>query len=433
MREERAVASAFPFEAVAQRRRIDREQHEVALPRPVLRRRVHDLRRRREVDEPVGLVLGRPGIDARCLGVLPFVAPAHVIDRAWLHRATLAQGNGEGQGRDLRDGPVYTDCVPPTGTKPLADAVALPAAPSLVAGVTEAAWLSPEGEITLLPFPEAARRARETPPFLCHARATARRMGVLAFPAFDLLELYAFVRPARFCLPTPRGLAAALGLAPPQYGIGDEAMTLMAAAQALLAELGAAAPDGEAQAIARAMARGGWPWAAAVLAALGETPGESGTAAGQHTRRRERGALAARRASGRRRRGAAATGGLCRRGERRLPPAREGRRAAPRAGRGGHRRRQDAGLYRARESLGGEESRRGLDLHLYPQPPAPDHGRARSPLSRRRGQESPRRAAQGARELSLPSQLRGGRRGAADAALRRGGARDHGALGGGDA
>ena len=168
--------------------------------------------------------------------------------------------------------------MPPTGTKPLADAAALPAAPSLVAGVTEAAWLSPEGEITLLPFPEAARRARETPPFLCHARATARRMGVLAFPAFDLLELYAFVRPARFCLPTPRGLAAALGLAPPQYGIGDEAMTLMAAAQALLAELGAAAPDGEAQAIARAMARGGWPWAAAVLAALGETPGESGTA-----------------------------------------------------------------------------------------------------------------------------------------------------------
>src|SRR5258707_13391921 len=92
-----------------------------------------------------------------------------------------------------------------------ADAVALPAAPALVAGVAEAAWLSPDGEIALLSLAEAARRARDTPPFLCHARATARRLGVHVFPAFDLLELYAFVRPAHFCLPTPRGLAGALG------------------------------------------------------------------------------------------------------------------------------------------------------------------------------------------------------------------------------
>jgi ATP-dependent DNA helicase DinG len=152
-----------------------------------------------------------------------------------------------------------------------APAVALPAAPALVAGAKEAAWLSPEGEITLLPFAEAARRARDMPPFLCHARATARRMGVLAFPALDLLELYAFVRPARFCLPTPRGLAAALGLPLPQYGIGDEALTLVAAARALLGEL-AAAPDAEAQAVALAMERGGWAWGQAVLAALGEVP-----------------------------------------------------------------------------------------------------------------------------------------------------------------
>src|SRR5579859_838193 len=59
-----------------------------------------------------------------------------------------------------------------------ADAVALPAAPALVAGVAEAAWLSPDGEIALLSLAEAARRARDTPPFLCHARATARRLGV---------------------------------------------------------------------------------------------------------------------------------------------------------------------------------------------------------------------------------------------------------------
>ena len=169
--------------------------------------------------------------------------------------------------------------MPPTGMSPDFDpTLALPAAPALVAGIRQAAWLSPEGEIELLPLAEAARRARATPPLLCHARATARRMGVLPFPAFDLLELYAFVRPARFCLPTPRGLAAALGLAPPRHGISDAALSLVAAAQALLAEL-AASPDAEARSIALAMERGGWGWGGAVLAALGAPP-EGGAPAG---------------------------------------------------------------------------------------------------------------------------------------------------------
>ncbi|HZB94017.1 MAG TPA: ATP-dependent DNA helicase, partial [Stellaceae bacterium] len=112
-----------------------------------------------------------------------------------------------------------------SGTTPSSATVALPPAPALVAGVRQAAWLSPEGEIERLSFAEAARRAREAAPFLCHARATARRMGVLPFPALDLLELHAFVRPARFCLPTPRGLAAALRLPPPGHDPADEALS----------------------------------------------------------------------------------------------------------------------------------------------------------------------------------------------------------------
>ena len=159
-----------------------------------------------------------------------------------------------------------------------ADPVALPIAPALVAGVKRAAWLSPDGEIEELGFAEAARRAREVPPFLCHARATARRLGVLPFPALDLLELHAFVRPARFCLPTPRGLTAALGLERPR-GLAAEAAALVAAARALLAELRAGADDGEARAVAAAMERGGWGWAAAVLAALADAP-ESASVAG---------------------------------------------------------------------------------------------------------------------------------------------------------
>ncbi|MGO8917662.1 MAG: ATP-dependent DNA helicase [Stellaceae bacterium] len=163
--------------------------------------------------------------------------------------------------------------MPSSGRVPNIDpSVALPAAPALVAGVKQAAWLSPDGEIELLPFAEAARRARELPPLLCHARATARRMGVLPFPALDLLELYAFVRPARFCLPTPRGLAVALGLARPRHGVGDAALSLVLSAHALLGELAAAPADAEARAVALAMERGGWVWSKAVLAALREPP-----------------------------------------------------------------------------------------------------------------------------------------------------------------
>ena len=54
--------------------------------------------------------------------------------------------------------------------------------------------------------PASARVERETP-MLCHAPATARRLDIPPFPALDLLELFAFVHPARFCVPTPGGLA----------------------------------------------------------------------------------------------------------------------------------------------------------------------------------------------------------------------------------
>src|ERR1700720_2274429 len=90
--------------------------------------------------------------------------------------------------------------------------VLVPQAPVLLAGHREVLWLSPDGEIEVLTPAEARGRVERETPMLCHARATARRLEVPIFPALDLLELFAFVRPARFCVPTPRGLAAALGL-----------------------------------------------------------------------------------------------------------------------------------------------------------------------------------------------------------------------------
>src|SRR5258708_33102275 len=116
------------------------------------------------------------------------------------------------------------------------DRVLVPQVPALVAGFREVIWLSPEGEIEALSPAEARSRLEGETPLVCHARAVARRLEIAGFAAFDLLELFAFARPAQFCVPTPRGLAAALGLAPPG-NMAEACVPLATAARALLQQL----------------------------------------------------------------------------------------------------------------------------------------------------------------------------------------------------
>ena len=145
-----------------------------------------------------------------------------------------------------------------------------PDAPALVAGTGGAAILSPEGRVRALSHAGAAALVKSAPPIVCHMPATARRLGCPPFAAFDVLELFAFVRPASFLLPTPSGVAAALGL-PPPASRDDEARTLGQAPAALLDELAALLPKerDDAVPIAEAMAAAGWAWGPSVLAALG--------------------------------------------------------------------------------------------------------------------------------------------------------------------
>lgn len=152
-----------------------------------------------------------------------------------------------------------------------AAAPALPAVPALAVGPRGAVWISPDGEIETISHAEGRARVERETPMVCHAPAVAARLEAVRFRAYDVLELFAFVRPARFCLPTPRGLARALGFDLPRDQIG-EALLLPGAAALLLAELGRIEPRriNETAAIAATMARGGWPWAQAVLAVLGE-------------------------------------------------------------------------------------------------------------------------------------------------------------------
>jgi ATP-dependent DNA helicase DinG len=157
--------------------------------------------------------------------------------------------------------------------------VLVPHAPVLVAGFREVLWLHPDGEIEALAPADARSRVECETPMLCHGPATARRLDMPGFPALDLLELFAFVYPARFCVPTPHGLAEVLGLPPPRSS-PEACVTLATVARALLEKL-AEEVDPQVRAIAEVMDKGGWLWGPAVLAALpAAEPGALRKAAG---------------------------------------------------------------------------------------------------------------------------------------------------------
>jgi ATP-dependent DNA helicase DinG len=145
--------------------------------------------------------------------------------------------------------------------------------PVLVVGLKDAVWRYADGTLRRLPHGEAMRLARTETPLVCHLPAVCRRLKSERFAAFDVLELYAFVRPASFCLPTPTGVAQALGLLPPgpAHPLQPErqAEILRACARALLRELQTLdRKRWRVRGLAETMARHGWAWGEAVLAAL---------------------------------------------------------------------------------------------------------------------------------------------------------------------
>ena len=155
------------------------------------------------------------------------------------------------------------------GAKSTTRPILLPDAPSLIAGVRMVVWLNADGEVETLSKGEATGRLHPSkPPIICNSKSFFSRLGAKPFLVYDILELFAFVRPAQFTLPTPRGVAEVLGLAMP-VNHDQEAASLMHLTHALMSELAVAERDIDTVAIAWAMHRGGWPWAEMVIAALG--------------------------------------------------------------------------------------------------------------------------------------------------------------------
>ncbi|MGK6319078.1 ATP-dependent DNA helicase [Sphingomonas sp. DT-204] len=115
---------------------------------------------------------------------------------------------------------------------------------------------------------EAIRIAADTPVLLLNAPLVGQRLGHPELSGLDLLELFAFVRPAVFAVPTPKGLAQVLRIEAPASD-ADVAPFLRRAAGALLEMLGADWPEREgAWTAAQNLMRLRWTWAPAVTARL---------------------------------------------------------------------------------------------------------------------------------------------------------------------
>ncbi|MEO6579873.1 MAG: ATP-dependent DNA helicase [Sphingomicrobium sp.] len=109
----------------------------------------------------------------------------------------------------------------------------LPAVHATHAGI----WIAADGGVREVSRSEAIRRLAETPHVILNAPLVGQRLGYADVSGLDLLELFAFVHPARFAVPTVAGMARATGIEPP----ADEREStgvLLAIASALIDRLG---------------------------------------------------------------------------------------------------------------------------------------------------------------------------------------------------
>ncbi len=151
--------------------------------------------------------------------------------------------------------------------------ISLPDIPALCVNTRECAMLSNDGEILLMPHAEMKPFIHNKAVLLCHAPYTKSRLGYEEFHSFDILELFAFVHPAKFCVPTPIGLAHALNLKPPE-AFEDYPIALIEITKALLKDLQNDSYSEKADPLKISAIMGlkgkGWAWTPFIFNALGD-------------------------------------------------------------------------------------------------------------------------------------------------------------------
>jgi ATP-dependent DNA helicase DinG len=156
----------------------------------------------------------------------------------------------------------------------------IPQAPVLVMDGHRLFCLTLEGELKNLETGEARLLIQQHMPIVCNGPQLAARLSMERFHAYDVLELFAFIRPGKFAVPTPRGIARALNLFEPETP-EDQCLGLRDSIRHLLVDL--TAPGREEKSDPAALAammglmgvvnieQGGWAWTPTILAALGRT------------------------------------------------------------------------------------------------------------------------------------------------------------------
>ncbi len=126
---------------------------------------------------------------------------------------------------------------------------------------------------------EAVARAAETPMIMLNVPMMAQRLGYAELSGLDVLELFAFVHPARFVVPTPKGLRAVLNLQTPSLqpelerrsSVDESTVVFLQTAAAHLLTILTSPTWHEREGAwdsAQALMRLRWPWAHAVTQQL---------------------------------------------------------------------------------------------------------------------------------------------------------------------
>ena len=144
--------------------------------------------------------------------------------------------------------------------------------PALVPAPGGAVLCDRDGMCRRIGFDEARRLFRSGNVIIAHAAFVSGRLKAPPAAAlFDVLELFAFIKPGAPFVPSALGLARALGMAIP-HSLEEQAAALRDSAQALI-DLLHHAPEAARvpmRALAATLKRAGWRWSDAILEAVGE-------------------------------------------------------------------------------------------------------------------------------------------------------------------
>jgi len=132
-------------------------------------------------------------------------------------------------------------------------------------------FLDEIGEILEIAPSKVLNIQSEKPILVCHAPYMQNKLGHNHLRMMDILELYAFVYPTRFCVPTPAGLAKSLQIDIPQ-DVSDYPVTLLESVHVLLTVLAEIKGTEKLLEIAKVMGLNGkgWAWTPYIFQALGQ-------------------------------------------------------------------------------------------------------------------------------------------------------------------